>query len=287
MNSIKSLVMSSCLRNKDKFSSIITKYEEHGILHSEMLAVCSVIQNLDINLIIESGRYNGQSTEILARFFSGTKIKIVSIEIIKDQNAKYVEEKLKKYSNLILLYGDSKDLIPKILTIYQKGKVAILFDGPKGEAPIKIFKKVICDFPKVNVGFFHDMRKSTEKMPNPTRKIMKHSFNRVFFTDNNEYIENFKQLDYPIIKTGIWRPWMKGNNKIGSYGPTLAVVLPVSTERVMESEEEKTTTSNLISFLKNTKNNLKRIFTKKVTNFNLIENIKYILRNIKKVIYDK
>lgn len=268
-NSVRQFALTSGLRHKESFVCIMDEYEERGILHSEMLAVCSMIQDLDVDVVIESGRYRGQSTEILAKYFSDTNTKIVSIERNKDENAKYAENKLKKYSNLKLIYGDANDAISKILAKHRGERVAILFDGPKGEEAIRIFKKVICDFPEVIAGFFHDMRKPIEKMPNLGRTIMENSFDRVFFTDDNEYIASFGHLDqacFPkdnTITEHSWSPWMKGNNKIGSYGPTLAVVLPVPKERLMKINDA-TITNEFDVILKSTKHVLKKILGKRI-----------------------
>lgn len=268
-NSVRVFTLASALKYKERFACIMDGYEERGILHSEMLAVCSVIQNLDIDMVIESGRYRGQSTEILAKYFSDTNTKIVSIERNKDENAKYVENKLKNYSNLKLMYGDANDVIPKILAKHQGERVSILFDGPKGEEAIKIFKEVICDS-EVIAGFFHDMRKPTEGMLNPHRKIMENSFDRIFFTDDNEYVTSFRYLDQDclpknnIVTDDSWRPWMKGNNKIGSYGPTLAVVLPVQKERLMNINNGTITHGifKFVDFLKHIKSILRKILGK-------------------------
>ena len=53
----------------DQLNTLTKKYEERGILHSEMLAICSICKKLNIDIIIESGRGRGQSTEILSKFF--------------------------------------------------------------------------------------------------------------------------------------------------------------------------------------------------------------------------
>lgn len=260
--------------HKERFVCIMNGYEERGILNSEMLAVCSVIQDLDIDMVIESGRYKGQSTEILVKYFSDTKTKIVSIEINRDKNAKYTEDRLKHYSNLKLMYGDANDVISKVLAKHRGERMAILFDGPKGEEAIRIFKKVICDFPEVIAGFFHDMRKPTEKMPNLGRTIMENSFDRFFFTDDNKYVRTFGYLDQSCllkdntITEHSWRPWMKGNDKIGSYGPTLAVVLPVPKERLMKVSD-CTITQCVIKFA-DFREQIKSIFKKNIGRKNLL-----------------
>jgi len=84
---VEAFVLDSCEKFKSKFENSIGIYEERGILHSEMLAVCSVIENLGVDIVLESGRCRGQSTEVLAKYFLSTKIKIVSVEFVKDENA--------------------------------------------------------------------------------------------------------------------------------------------------------------------------------------------------------
>ncbi len=257
----------SSLNYLEKFNLTIDKYEERGILNSEMLLMCSIVNNLDIDLIIESGRYKGQSTEILVKNFIDKEI--ISIELNKDEIAQYTEEKLRKYPNLRLLYGDSSILIPKLLNDNKGKRIAVLFDGPKGEQAINIFKNMIINYQNVIVGFFHDMKKSVKEKLNSGRILLENSFERVFFTDNEKYIDHFKDIDFICLPQGKeitnhdWRPWKAGNKSIGSYGPTLGVLIPVSRERIL-IKERKSVFTNLGFFFEK---NLKKKFIKKKINY--------------------
>src|SRR6059058_6136686 len=77
--------------------------------------------------ILESGRMRGGSTLMLARCFPESRI--VSVEFDRDPaHAAVAESRLKPHANVDLLYGDSRDILPKRL---QSGD-AVLIDGPKG-----------------------------------------------------------------------------------------------------------------------------------------------------------
>ena len=258
--SFQNFMIKTALKYKQKFKKLLEGYEERGILNSEMLLICSIIKELDIDLIIESGRYKGRSTEILAKFFLQDKVRIVSIERLKNGNAKYVEQKLKHYSNLKMLYGDSHKVIPKILRKKKERKIAILFDGPKGEIAINIFKSVILKYFNVMVGFFHDMRILPDVLHKEGRKLLVNTFERFFFSDNEDFIVNFKHLDLSCIAkensitAHSWRPWMKGYEKSISYGPTIAVVVPSLKDRIKLYNEK-----NLVFFIKKIRNRIKKV----------------------------
>jgi len=230
--SLKSFIINSAKHYKDQFKRYSDGFEERGILNSEMLLICAMISAMGINIIIESGRYRGRSTEILAKFFQDTNVKIISIELLKDENADYVEKKLQSYKNVKLLYGDTNIVLPKII-FREKKSMAILFDGPKGKEAIDLFKRLLSINSNIKVGFFHDMRKALNDLPNPSRNNMEKSiFNRIFFSDDNDYVQNFKEFDEGLtfyedeITEHSWRPYKKGEKHSSSYGPTVAVVVP-------------------------------------------------------------
>lgn len=212
-------------------------YEERGILHSEMLAVISSIKEGGIEVIIESGRARGQSTKMLAQAFQNQPVKIISVELLKDEAAIFAEENLKEYKNIDLRYGDSNIVIPEILTLFKDKKVALLFDGPKGKDAYNILAQVIIDNPNILLAFFHDCRKSSQDLPNPSREDIYPYFDRLFFTDDLTYIENFSSVDKKClpknnnINDNTWRPYLKGKTKIGSYGPTMGIVMPSERDR--------------------------------------------------------
>ena len=138
------------------FSKIIktVKSEQLGINLDDGLFLVEHIKSINPEIIIESGRARGVSTEIFAKCFPEKLI--ISIDFDKNsQNSKYSEKKLKKYKNVKIVYGDSREIIFK----YLKNKKAHVFiDGPKGHEAILLSKKVfenenvisisLDDFPK-------------------------------------------------------------------------------------------------------------------------------------------
>jgi hypothetical protein len=205
----RAAVASACSAAAERFGGAIAPYEERGILLSEMLAVCGVCDALDVDLVIESGRCRGQSTLVLARYFAGSKTRIVSFELERDANAAFAEERLAPHPEVDLRFGDSLARIPELLRGVEARRVAVLLDGPVA-------------------GFVHDTRRET-----PQRDQVEAHLPRSFFTDDEAYValhESFDELCLPAADAEItlhtWRPYKKGEDAIPSYGPTLAVVLP-------------------------------------------------------------
>jgi 2-polyprenyl-3-methyl-5-hydroxy-6-metoxy-1,4-benzoquinol methylase len=78
--------------------------------------------------------------------------------------------------------------------------------------------------PDVLCGFIHDMRRET-----PQREFLDAAAGRTFFTDDEDYVREHRPLDQSCLPRGevtvhTWRPNMKGQDRIPSYGPTLAVM---------------------------------------------------------------
>ncbi|MBN2289124.1 MAG: hypothetical protein JXQ83_07310 [Candidatus Glassbacteria bacterium] len=235
--SIKKLVMGECAKRKEKFRKFNFDFQIRGILHSEMLIVCALCEALGIEVIIESGRCRGQSTYLLAKYFADSDVKIESIEINRDQNALYCEQRLHPFSEKVnLLYGDCRTLLPGLLKKHRGRKLAILFDGPKGEPALEIFHQSVRsrNGNSVVAGFFHDTKKGV-----PFRSLYESGYKRAFFSDDEDFVEKFREIDKPCLpKDGdsitehTWRPYMKGRRRMGSYGPTLCTVLPLYPEKV-------------------------------------------------------
>src|ERR1700686_5822168 len=104
-----------------------------GIWESEMFLFYATVQPFAPKKILESGRARGKSTLILARCFPESRI--ISLEYDRQsENAPAAEAKLKNESNVDLLYGDSREILPERL---QPGD-AILIDGPKDFRALKL-----------------------------------------------------------------------------------------------------------------------------------------------------
>ena len=235
--SMKDVVVGLCKQKKNRLLSFDFDFQPRGILHSEMLIVCALCESFNVDVIIESGRFLGQSTYLLAKYFENSAVVIESIERNRDKNAEFCERRLQGFHGRVnLLYGDCLNLLPKLLKKHAGEKTAVLLDGPKGQMALNLFKESLKYRQGKNVvlGFFHDTRKDA-----PYRDLFESSFKRVFFSDDPEYVEIFRDLDKNCIlqtKAEIsphsWQPYMKGNQRIESYGPTLCAVMPLPVERL-------------------------------------------------------
>ena len=104
-----------------------------GIWESEMFLFYAAVKPFAPKQILESGRARGKSTLILARCFPESRI--ISVEYDRQSvNVPAAEAKLKSESNVDLLYGDSREILPNRL---QDGD-AVLIDGPKDFRAIKL-----------------------------------------------------------------------------------------------------------------------------------------------------
>lgn len=222
---VKEKVMTAARKHREEFSKITGGFEDRGILNSEMLAVCSLAEDLGVEVFIESGRWLGQSTEILARYFENKPVIVESIEAFHDANALHVEKKLQGRKNLHLLYGDANLVVPQLIKKHRGKKVALLFDGPKGRAALDVFRSALIANNGIIAGFFHDMRQPTNEMPNRSRAEMESVFPDSFYTDDTDFVEEFGVLDTGC-DIALWRPYAIDGKKIGSYGPTLGITLP-------------------------------------------------------------
>ena len=237
--SLKFFVFESSKKYLEQYSKNLSKLEESWILNYEMLMKYFLIQSLGIDLVILSVSFNRHPAIILMTFLSKIRnIRIISIEKRKYTDAGDIEKNLANYENINFLYGNFNHLIPKIVAKNQNKKISIVFDGHKGVNPIKIYKNVISKYHNVIAGFFDGMRKSTEFMKNPSRKLMEDSFSRIIFSDNLDYINIFR--DFNILNLSSAKhlrdtgdPYIKRNSRTENYDPTMAVVLPLERERII------------------------------------------------------
>lgn len=219
---LKNLVLKS-INKPDLMEALAEEtYEARGILNSEMLTVLSLIDDLDIDIIIESGRARGQSTYILAKYLQQSKVEIHSIELNRDSDAWFAEQRLASFDNVNLYYGDSNYLIGKILKNYPNKKVALLIDGPKGYTALKLLEKTITMSDQIVIGFIHDLMWLTEGKTND-RYYSDKLFDRLFFTDDYDYVKYTHNLD---SLNDEHQPYYKGPFYTGSYGPTLGIIFP-------------------------------------------------------------
>ncbi len=225
---LKDKAMQAAKASQKKFTTITGEFEDRGILNSEMLLVCSLTEAMGCDVLIESGRWRAQSTKMLADYFKGSPVQIESIELFRDANAAYVEEKMKAYKNVTLHYGDANYVVPRLVARHHGKKIAVLFDGPKGQQAFDVFRLALASTP-ITIGFFHDMRKPTPEMPNNERQLMEKQFTNAFFSDDADFIKTFEELD-DSCQDELWKPNQIDGKPIGSYGPTIGVTVPTKAD---------------------------------------------------------
>jgi predicted O-methyltransferase YrrM len=154
-----------------------------GIWESEMFLFCAAVKAFEPNQILESGRARGKSTLILARCFPESRI--VSVEYDQQsENVPAAEAKLKSESNVDLVYGDSREILPHRL---QDGD-AVLIDGPKDFRAIKLAVDLLRTNKPCAV-FVHDFPPNS-----PQRKFVERNFPNAFFGDDPLF-QRFQSLD--------------------------------------------------------------------------------------------
>src|SRR3982750_859370 len=99
---------------KQIIGSIPPEAGHGGIWESEMFLFYAAVKPFAPNQILESGRARGKSTLILARCFPETQINSVKTGG-EEKNAPAAEAKLTTESNVDLLYGDSREILPQRL----------------------------------------------------------------------------------------------------------------------------------------------------------------------------
>lgn len=113
-------------RYREIISSIPPEAGFGGIWESEMFLFYAAVKPFQPKQILESGRARGKSTFVLARCFPESRI--VSVEYdCGSENAAAAEAKLSHESNVELIYGDSREILPQ----WMKSGDAVLIDGPK------------------------------------------------------------------------------------------------------------------------------------------------------------
>src|SRR5438132_1165943 len=154
-----------------------------GIWESEMFLFYAAVKPFAPKQILESGRARGKSTLILARCFPDAHI--VSVEFDRQsENAAAAEKKLKPYSNIDLLYGDSREILPQRM---QPGD-AVLIDGPKDFRALKLALDLLRTGKPCAV-FVHDFPPNSQQ-----RRFVERNWPNAFFGDDPLF-QRFQSLD--------------------------------------------------------------------------------------------
>ncbi len=168
---------------REIIASILPEAGFGGIWESEMFLFYAAVKPFAPKQIVESGRARGKSTLILARCFPDAHI--ISVEYDRQsENAAAAETKLKPCSNVELLYGDSREILPERLHTGD----AVLIDGPKDFRALKLALDLLRTGKPCAV-FVHDFPPDS-----PQRKFVERNFPDAFFGDDPLF-QYFQNLD--------------------------------------------------------------------------------------------
>lgn len=227
-----------CKAYVDEFEHTLTrcsKFEIKGIMHSEMLLFCSLLKHLNCDLIIESGRGRGQSTEVIARWMQVPFYSIEKREIRNEDD--FIALKRITGLGVRCLNGTGQERIPELMAEYRKDnkRVAILIDGPKGKRAYRMARRFKKYYPNIVLIAIHDMHQDANKI---IRRMSLEDFPHQFASDDEGYVKEFSYLDEPCWKVrkdehdpitltrkdgrrGWIKPYYQGDTRTTSYGPTI------------------------------------------------------------------
>ena len=155
-----------------------------GIFISEMFFFYCVVRPLNPRRILESGRDRGGSTLLLANCFPNART--ISIEFeATSPNAEFALKRLAPHRNVECLFGDSRELLPKLI---QPGD-PVLIDGPKDFRALKLALRLL-HTGKPSVIFLHDFGSGL-----PPRRFLERNWPGAFFSDHPEFLQRFGSLD--------------------------------------------------------------------------------------------
>jgi predicted O-methyltransferase YrrM len=175
--------MRSLLPEFERLSAGI-KYEDKGILYSEVLFMVAATKLSNINRILESGRARAQSTVLLAG--SLPEVSIVSVEY--DQSSPDVaiaEGRLKDFRNVELRYGDACVELPRLI----QDDDAVLIDGPKMFKAIFLALELLGSR-KASMVFIHDVHIGT-----PERWFLEKFMSEALYSDKKQLAEVGAHMD--------------------------------------------------------------------------------------------
>jgi len=218
--------------------SMITdlQYEDRGIYNSELVLICSMMKMCKINNVFESGRARGHSTYVLSEHLSKEiNSKIVSVDYERNSDTDFSEKRLSRYTTTLLKYGHANVLFKDVIDseIPKNLNYAVLLDGPKSLNALYLAARFIGSKHCPSVIFIHDMRRYEGGVkPSFHRFLCQTLFDRVFFSDDFGISSEVIAADQSVfIQRGVNphisnQPYVKNFLPTGSYGPTLAIILP-------------------------------------------------------------
>jgi len=135
-----------------------------GVGHSDEIALLTAMDFMKVDVILESGTAGGRSTELMARFFQDTNVQITTVDVGKQdvggrcaRKVADTHERLRPFSNVKALIGDSSLVFETLLRESQGKRVGLFIDGPKGLPAVRLCMNMLKLFTNVQVCLFHDV----------------------------------------------------------------------------------------------------------------------------------
>lgn len=244
-NELELILKDQCRASIDRFKEKVWNdipWVPRSILMSEGFAFCAVSDLLGIDVVLESGIYNGRSTQMWANYFlSDTPI----IAIERHNFKSGAINRLKPYKNVDLIRGDGPTVILDSIPNFLDKKIGVFMDGPK-DIPALDFAKEILPLPNVALVAIHDMSMTKGRFErdqpglNGQKGELYYPSGRIefekwklgqFLTDEKWFVDEYSWFDkdesqYDNKQRIQWTPYVflgtgRPDRELNSYGPTI------------------------------------------------------------------
>ena len=171
------------IENEEKFKSIVDSmtFRPCGVWYTDAFLFLSICDLLDVDLIIESGRAWGVSTEIFAKYFKN--IEIHSFERVPERAEIEAQKHLSKLDNVHCYNMNVFDNSRLIVQDNFDKNIGVFIDGPKDhEAQQNLTKHL--DYTNVKTFGYHDVKDYSKED---------------FHTYNLDFIQDFMYLNDKIF----------------------------------------------------------------------------------------
>jgi hypothetical protein len=203
-------------------------HQQGGFLPSEGHALLQLCKLHGISYLIESGRWRGFSTEMLASC-ANPPLRIASVDLRFEPFYREVEQRLRRFPNVRLHYGNSLAVVPHLVATGAE-PMALFIDGPKGTLAVNLIKQCFALSPNLRLAFLHDSYRGSD-----ARVAVEREFRDAWFTDDPDYCRRFHHLDGLSADTyrrlseqadfdGKYLLSIEKIDENTSYGPTLACI---------------------------------------------------------------
>jgi hypothetical protein len=138
----------------------VARWVEGAIFPTEMVFFLATCEALGIGYIIESGRQDGYSSQILGEFARRTSVHVASIDYEEDkQRGRRCRERLAEYP-IDLRVGNAFELLGAMVDEAGPAPIALLIDGPKGFGALSLAAAVAAD-PRILLLAMHNLDPGT------------------------------------------------------------------------------------------------------------------------------